>query len=987
MGPRRRACWPVVWLGLSLAGASAGAAPPYGLRVPAGFEVLEVAGSGLADDIFCMTLDPAGRPAVSGRGYLRVLVDDDGDGRADRALDFRHPPADGAQGLLWEGDTLYCMGGGGLYRYDDAGGDGRLRKPQRLAHFRTGGEHDAHALGRGPDGWFYVLCGNATGIGPRHASLPTSPVREPLAGCVLRFAPDFTGSEIVADGFRNAYGMDWNPDGELFTFDSDNERCVSLPWYEPTRCYHVVPGGHYGWRSPQRSQTWRLPPYFPDVVAPVATLGRGSPTGIVCYRHIQFPEKYHGALFLLDWTFGRVWAVRLEQSGSTYVGRAELFLESVGDNGFAPTAAAVDPATGDLYLSIGGRGTRGAVYRVRYAAGLAAARAAGAACTRLRPRPPDWVPGSQESLLTGAAESDLHERRRALEAILRHREHFTGGRLAAAVRANAGHPDRLLRQSAAALFAALPVAEQGRLSRAPGCAREAVTLALARHAVDVAPLVADRSLPADVRLGAVRALQLALGDLTVASAQGTAWEGYTPHKQDATLPARVLAALRGAFPSGDADLDRELSRTLAMVEDDDPGVLARTAALLTADSQPVEDVHYLIVLARLRGPRPAAVTRRVADGLLGLDRKLERLRLHRDRNWPLRVAELHAGLAARDGALNAALLARPEFGRPGHALLARCPGFDRRRAAEVFLARAQKDEELSPDAELVGLLGELPPGRVAGLLRRWWGEAGLDDVIVPLLAREPRAEDRPRFRAALSSPQPAVAAAALAALERLPPAGGDADEVLGLLLALRRLPPGKEGEALRSRLEAALRRDTGQPFSGADAWEKWYAGRYPDRAGRLADADGVDVTGWRKRLAAIDWPAGDAGRGRAVFTKAGCAACHGTAQALGPDLRGVAGRFSRDDLFTAILQPSKDVSPRYRTTQVFTESGKVYQGLVVYESADGLLLQTGPAATVRLAASEVRGRRPAATSLMPAGLLDRLGDRDVADLYAYLKSQ
>jgi cytochrome c553 len=25
-------------------------------------------------------------------------------------------------------------------------------------------------------------------------------------------------------------------------------------------------------------------------------------------------------------------------------------------------------------------------------------------------------------------------------------------------------------------------------------------------------------------------------------------------------------------------------------------------------------------------------------------------------------------------------------------------------------------------------------------------------------------------------------------------------------------------------------------------------------------------------------------------------------------------------------------------------------------------------------------------SLMPAGLLDRLGDRDIADLYAYLKS-
>jgi hypothetical protein len=29
---------------------------------------------------------------------------------------------------------------------------------------KTGGEHSAHAIRRGPDGWLYVLCGNNTGI-------------------------------------------------------------------------------------------------------------------------------------------------------------------------------------------------------------------------------------------------------------------------------------------------------------------------------------------------------------------------------------------------------------------------------------------------------------------------------------------------------------------------------------------------------------------------------------------------------------------------------------------------------------------------------------------------------------------------------------------------------------------------------------------------------------------------------------------------------
>ena len=174
---------------------------------------------------------------------------------------------------------------------------------------------------------------------------------------MLRFSPDFKSTEIVAHGFRNAYDMDFNTDGELFTFDSDNERCVSLPWYEPTRLYHVIPGGHYGWQSPQRCETWRMPPYFADVVAPVATLGRGSPTGVACYRHRQFPEKYRGGLFLADWTFGRIYFVPLERDGSSYTGKPRVFLQSVGDNGFAPTALAVNPKTGELFVSIGGRGS------------------------------------------------------------------------------------------------------------------------------------------------------------------------------------------------------------------------------------------------------------------------------------------------------------------------------------------------------------------------------------------------------------------------------------------------------------------------------------------------------------------------------------------------------------------------------------------------------------------------------------------------------
>jgi putative heme-binding domain-containing protein len=154
---------------------------------------------------------------------------------------------------------------------------------------------------------------------------------------------------------------------------------------------------------------------------------------------------------------------------------------------------------------------------------------------------------------------------------------------------------------------------------------------------------------------------------------------------------------------------------------------------------------------------------------------------------------------------------------------------------------------------------------------------------------------------------------------------------------------------------------------------------------RLSGPDGVDVRAWRERLAKVNWGAGDRERGQRIFVQASCASCHSGAHALGPDLAGVTGRFSREDLFTAIVQPSRDISPRYQTTVVTTDDGKVYQGLIVYEATDGVLLQTAPATTARIAGSQITSRRISDISLMPAGLLDKLADSDIADLYAYLR--
>jgi putative membrane-bound dehydrogenase-like protein len=971
-----------------------------GLRVPAGFEVVEFADDKLATDIYCLTVDPRGRVLVSGRGYLRFLIDDDHDGKADRAIEFANIPKDGAMGLFWEGKSLYVTGDGGLRRFRDDNDDGRADGPPELIRkMGTGGEHSAHAIHRGPDGWLYVLCGNGTRIDASFAGTAGSPIQTPVAGCVLRFSPDLKTSEIVADGYRNAYGMDFNTDGELFTFDSDNERCVSLPWYEPVRFYHVQEGGHYGWLGPQVAPWWRLPPYFFDAVAPVATLGRGSPTGVVCYRHVQFPVRYRGGFFLLDWTFGRIWFVTLQRSGASYSAKAELFLESVGDNGFAPTAAAVDPATGDLYVSIGGRGTRGAVYRIRYPGGVRPFAASEVAALQPRPKPAEWLPEMRASLPRQAEAADALERYRALQSVRRYREHFGAEAIDRAVRANTGHADRHVRRAAADLMTAMSPEAHCALARDAHTPAQRVTLCLgiyreAPAAVvrQAAALLTDSAVPAELRLDAARLLQLAPGGLVAANKRDTVWAGYTPHTGDVdkAQAAAITEAVRQIFPTNHGDLDRECARLLAVLEAEGADLVERVAAKLTADSDPVEDFHYLIVLARLRGSWSEDVLTRTAGALLGQDAKLTRRHLNRDTNWPLRLAELYDGLARHDTRLYSALLAHSDFGRPEHARFALASGFDRRRAAELFLTRASADEDYAWNPAVIQLIGGLDDPRAQAALRQIWGQKGMDTVLLPVFARHPEGEDRDRFLEGLNSPQPATVAVCLEALEKLaqkPAAKHDGPEALALVRSLGRLSSAPEQKQLRERLAAYLRRVFGQDIAAADrdAREKWFARAYPALAARAGGADGVDVHAWSERLAKIDWSAGDAGRGQRVFVQASCAGCHSGSQALGPDLAGVTGRFSRDDLFTAILQPSRDVSPRYRATVLTTEDGKVYQGMIVYDATDGTLLQTGPGTTVRVAGSQIVSRRVSEISMMPAGLLDKLADRDLADLYAYLR--
>jgi putative heme-binding domain-containing protein len=296
----------------------------------------------------------------------------------------------GAHGLLWAFDSLYVMVNegvafgkvtprGGLYRVRSKDGGDTFEKPELLREVPGAGEHGTHAVLLAPDGKsLYVVCGNMTKLvnplaGSRVAKLwgedhllPRMPdgngfmagVLGP-GGCIYRVDPDGKKWELVSTGYRNPFDAAFNRHGDLFTFDADMEWDMNTPWYRPTRVCLVASGSDYGWRN----GAGKWPPYYPDTLPPVYNVGPGSPTGMCFGYGAKFPAKYQEALFMCDWSYGKLLAVHLTPEGASYKATVEDFLSGTP---LPLTDVVVNPKDGAIYFTIGGRKTQSGLYRVSY---------------------------------------------------------------------------------------------------------------------------------------------------------------------------------------------------------------------------------------------------------------------------------------------------------------------------------------------------------------------------------------------------------------------------------------------------------------------------------------------------------------------------------------------------------------------------------------------------------------------------------------------
>ena len=136
----------------------------------------------------------------------------------------------------------------------------------------------------------------------------------------------------------------------------------------------------------------------------------------------------------------------------------------------------------------------------------------------------------------------------------------------------------------------------------------------------------------------------------------------------------------------------------------------------------------------------------------------------------------------------------------------------------------------------------------------------------------------------------------------------------------------------------------------------------------------------------------DVARGRRVFAAAGCFACHtytGEGGALGPDLTAAGSRLATRDLLEAIVEPSREISDQYGTSEVALRDGRRLSGRIINYTEQGLVLAENlfdPAQGVRLKESEIVTITPSKISLMPPGLLDTFSASEILDLLAFLQS-
>ncbi len=150
--------------------------------------------------------------------------------------------------------------------------------------------------------------------------------------------------------------------------------------------------------------------------------------------------------------------------------------------------------------------------------------------------------------------------------------------------------------------------------------------------------------------------------------------------------------------------------------------------------------------------------------------------------------------------------------------------------------------------------------------------------------------------------------------------------------------------------------------------------------------DNKEFAKYTRLMTGDDIKKADLNAGKQIFMST-CGPCHkmfGQGGNIGPDLTG-SNRQNLDYLLFNILTPSAEIQDDYRMVVVTTRDGRTYSGNVVSENQRQLTMRVVGRDDVVINKSSIQSKEVTSTSMMPQGLLNNLSEEETVNLLSYLQ--
>lgn len=135
---------------------------------------------------------------------------------------------------------------------------------------------------------------------------------------------------------------------------------------------------------------------------------------------------------------------------------------------------------------------------------------------------------------------------------------------------------------------------------------------------------------------------------------------------------------------------------------------------------------------------------------------------------------------------------------------------------------------------------------------------------------------------------------------------------------------------------------------------------------------------------------GDPFKGKALFAKQGCVACHSIAKGekqKGPFMGQIGSIMTRQQIAESILKPNASISQGFATVTITAKGNKTYMGFITEQTAHRIVMRNIVGDVFTIKASDVISRKEMKTSMMPTGLANALSYDEFASLVTFLSQQ